>query len=76
MKDYFQRPRDVVAAVRALGRSGLSVSLPRQAANGEMCFEIEGRVLSVAQILALWDKNELDRSAILKLSADARNADR
>lgn len=76
MKDYFQRPRDVVAAVRALGRSGLSVSLPHQAANGEMCFEVEGCVISVAQILALWDKNQLDRSAILKLSAGARNADR
>lgn len=74
VKDYFRRPRDVVAAVRSLGRLGLSVSLPRQAANGEMCFEIEGCVLSVAQILALWDRDDLNRAAILSLSAKTKSA--
>lgn len=69
LNEDFQRSRDVIAALRSLGRLGLSVSLPRQAANGEMCFKIEGCVLSVTQILTLWDRKELNRSAILKLNA-------
>ena len=71
MKEYFQRSQDVVAAIRALGKLGLSVSLPRKAANGEICFQIEGRVLSLTQILTLWDRKELNRSAILKLNTRA-----
>ena len=72
MKDYFKRAQDVVDAVRSLGRSGLSVSLPDQAANGEMFFKIEGCVLTVAQILALSDKNELNRLGIRQFGTKGR----
>lgn len=59
-------------AVRSLRRSGLSVSLPHQTANGEMFFEIEGYTLTVAQILELLDKNELDRVGVRQFGAKAR----
>jgi hypothetical protein len=64
MKEYFERPQDVINAVRSLGNSGLSVSLPNRSANGEMSFKVEGRYLSVAQILELWDRNELHLGGI------------
>jgi hypothetical protein len=64
VKDYLKRPQDVVAAVRSLRSEGLSVSLPHQTADGEMFFEIEGYALTVAQILELFDKNELGRAGI------------
>jgi hypothetical protein len=72
MKDYFRRSQDLIDAVRSLRRSGLSVSLPHQTANGEMFFEIEGYVLTVAQILELLDKNELDRVSIRQFGAKQR----
>ena len=62
-------------AVRSLRSSGLSVSLPHQTASGEMFFEIENCVLTVAQILELFDKNALNREGIrqfeTKLKKDA-----
>lgn len=64
MKDYLKRPQDVVAAVRSLRSEGVSVSLPRQTADGEMFFDIEGYTVTVAQILELFDKNELGRAGI------------
>ena len=69
MKDYFKRPHDVINAVRSLGSLRLSVSLPHQAANGEMFFRIEGWELTVAQILELYDNDELDREGIRQLGA-------
>jgi hypothetical protein len=51
MKDYLNRPEDVEKAVRSLRGSGLSVGLPYQTANGQMCFEVEDSVLTAAQIL-------------------------
>lgn len=48
------------------------MSLPHQTANGEMFFEIEGYVLTVAQILELLDKNELDRVSIRQFGAKQR----
>ena len=59
MKDFVKRPEDVIRAVRALRRLGLSVSLPYQTASGEMFFEIDGHVLTVAQMLKLMDQNQL-----------------
>lgn len=64
MKDYLKRPLDVIDALRLLRRSGFSVSLPKQAANGVMFFEVEGYVLTVAQILELRDTKKLDRVGI------------
>ena len=66
MKDYLKRPQDVAKAVESLRNAGLSVSLPHQTANGEMFFEIEGYLLTAAQILELFDKNELARAGIRK----------
>ncbi len=66
MKDYLKRPQDVANAVQSLRNAGLSVSLPHQTANREMFFEIEGYVLTVAQILELFDKNELGQAGIHK----------
>lgn len=66
VKDYLKRPQDVANAVQSLRNAGLSVGLPHQTANGEMFFEIEGYVLTVAQILELFDKNELGRAGIHK----------
>lgn len=56
MNAYFKRPQDVLDAVRSLGRLGLSVSLPDLISDGQMLFTIEGRRLSAAQILELFDK--------------------
>ena len=67
MKDYFKRPQDAANEVRLLRNTGLSVSLPHQTANAEMFFEIEGYVLTVAQILELFDKNELGWVGIRRL---------
>jgi len=57
--DFVKRPEDVIRAVRELRRLGLSVSLPYQTASGEMFFEIDGHVLTVAQMLKLMDQNQL-----------------
>jgi hypothetical protein len=59
VKDFVKRPEDVIRAVRALRRIGLSVSLPYQTASGEMFFEIDGQALTVAQMLKLMDQNQL-----------------
>jgi hypothetical protein len=59
VKDFVKRPEDVIRAVRALRRLGLSVSLPYQTGSGEMFFEIDGHVLTVAQMLKLMDQNQL-----------------
>ena len=64
MKDYLKRPLDVIDTLRLLRRSGFSVSLPKQSESGVMFFEIEGCVLSVAQILELRDTKKLDRVGI------------
>jgi hypothetical protein len=66
LKDFVKRPEDVIRAVRRLG---LSVSLPYQTASGEMFFEIDGHVLTVAQMLKLMDQNQLDRGGICQVSA-------
>jgi hypothetical protein len=68
MKEYFKRPQDVVNAVRSLGSFGLSVSLPDLRANGEMFFRIEGRELSVLQILELLDEDRLNLKMIRKFT--------
>lgn len=65
------RPLDVINAVRSLGKLGLSVSLPNKTSTGEMFFRVEGRDLSVAQILELLDKNELDLGGIRQFGAPA-----
>ena len=64
MKDYLKRPLDVMDALRLLRRSGFSVSLPNQSADGVMFFEVEGCALTVAQILELRDTKKLDRVGI------------
>jgi hypothetical protein len=46
------------------------VSLPHQAASGEMFFKIEGWELTVTQILELYDNNELDRVGIREFTAE------
>jgi len=74
MKEYFNRPQDVINAVRSLGRSGLSVSLPDLRANGEMFFRIEGRELSVLQILKLLDEHRLNPKMIREFTAQQRVA--
>ena len=68
VKDFVKRPEDVIRAVRAVRRLGLSVSLPYQTASGEMFFEIDGQVLTVAQMLKLMDQNQLDRGGICQVS--------
>lgn len=75
MKDYLKRPRDLMKAVQSLRSSGLSVSLPYQAANGQMCFEVEDCILTAAQILELSDKNKLDRDGIWQSGARRTNDD-
>ena len=72
MKDYLRRPQDLENAVQLLRRLGLSVSLPHQTAGGEMFFEIEGCVFTVAQILELLDKNGLDAEGIRRFAAKRR----
>jgi hypothetical protein len=72
VKDYLKRPQDVAKAVQSLRNGGFSVSLPHQTANGEMIFEIDGYVLTVAQILDLFDKNELGRAGIHKSGTSGR----
>jgi hypothetical protein len=64
VKEYFKRPQDVLDAIRSLGRLGLSVSLPDLGSDGQMFFRIQGRTLSVVQILELVDGNNLDSRAI------------
>jgi hypothetical protein len=64
MNEYFDRPQDVLDALRSLWRLGLSVSLPDLRSDGQMFFRIEGRKLSVAQIIGLFDNNKLDPVAI------------
>jgi len=67
VNDYLKRPQDVIDALRSLWNSGLSVSLPELAPNGEMFFKIDGCVLTVAQILELLDRDELGRVGIFQL---------
>ena len=69
MKDYLKRPHDVMKAVRSLHSSGLSVSLPHITASGVMIFEIDECILTVAQILELFDHRELDRVGIRQFAA-------
>ena len=69
VKDYVNRPLDVLNAVRSLGRSGFSVSLPDRAADGEMFFKIAGYELTVAQLLELMDRNRLDLVSIRYFAA-------
>lgn len=69
MNEYFRRPQDVLKAIRSLGNLGLSVSLPDLRVNGEMFFRIEGREVSVAHILELHDKNELEATALRQFGA-------
>jgi len=64
MNEYFKRSQDVIKAIRSLGRSGLSVSSPILRQNGEMFFRIEGRELSVLQILKLLDEQKLHPGTI------------
>ena len=56
MRDYLNRPEDVIRAVQSLRRLGSSVSLPYQTATGQMFFDIDGHVLTVVQILRLLDE--------------------
>jgi hypothetical protein len=72
VKDYLKRPEDVIRAVRSLQRLGLSLSLPYQTPSGEMFFEINGQVLTVAQMLKLLDQNQLDREGIRQFSAKGK----
>jgi hypothetical protein len=67
--NYLERANDLIKAVRSLRRSGASVSLPHQTANGKTFFEIDGVVLTVNQILELFDKKKLDRVGIQQFSA-------
>jgi hypothetical protein len=68
-----KRAEDVIRAVRALRRVGLSVSLPYQTASGEIFFEIDGHVLTVAQMLKLMDQNQLgSRGGICQVSAEKK----
>jgi hypothetical protein len=64
LKNYLKRPLDVMDALRLLRSSGFSVSLPSQTADDVMFFEVEGCVLTVAQILELKDTKKLDRVGI------------
>ncbi len=68
MKDYSERPEDVINAVRSLRRSGMDVGMPSQTPDGTMIFKLDGFTLSVAQILELLDRNRLDRDGIRALS--------
>jgi hypothetical protein len=56
LKDFVKRPEDVIR-------------VPYQTASGEMFFEIDGHVLTVAQMLKLMDQNQLDRGGICQVSA-------
>ena len=69
MKEYFSRPQDVLSAVRSLGRSGLSVSLPGLRANVEIFFKIEGREFGLLQILRLLDEHRLNPRLIREFTA-------
>jgi hypothetical protein len=69
MKEYFNRPQDLIDAVRSLGRSWLSVSLPDLKPNGEMFFRIEGCELSFLQIQELFDEGRLSPKMIRKFMA-------
>jgi len=68
VKDYSQRPEDVINAVRSLRRSGMDVGMPFQTPDGTMIFKLGGYTLSVAQILELLDRNQLDREGIRALA--------
>ena len=68
MKDYSERPEDVINAVRSLRRSGMDVGMPCQTPEGTMIFQLDGYTLSVAQILELLDRNRLDRDGIRALA--------
>ena len=74
MKDYVKRPLDVIRAVRSLNSSRLLVSLPYLTASGEMCFKVEGTVLTAAQMLQLLDQNQLDSVGIRQLCANRAKA--
>ena len=67
MKDFCERPGDIVSAVRSLRRAGMRVGLPYQTAEGVMFFQLDDYTLTVAQILELLDKNQLDRDGIRAL---------
>jgi len=69
MNEYFKRAQEVIDAVRSLGRSGLTVSLPDLRANGEMFFKIEGHEFSVPQILELVEGGRLHPKAIREFPA-------
>lgn len=64
MDEYFKRPKDVLDAIKSLGRLGIPVSLPDFRSDGEMFFRIGGHELSVAQMLELFDKKELHAMAL------------
>ena len=66
--NYPERTNDLIKAVRSLRRSGASVSLPHQTANGTTFFEVDGVVLTVKQILELFDKKKLNRVGIQQFS--------
>ena len=46
---------------------GMRVGLPHQTAEGVMFFQLDDYTLTVAQILELLDKNQLDRDGIRAL---------
>jgi hypothetical protein len=72
VKEFTERLPDVIKAVQSLRSSGLSVSLPYQTANGQMCFQVEDCILTAAQILELFDNNNLDREGIHQFEAERR----
>jgi len=67
LADHPERIDDLIKAVRSQRRSGLSVGLPHQTADGLTFFEIDGVVLTVRQIVKLFDKKKLNRAGIRQL---------
>jgi hypothetical protein len=66
--DHLERTGDLIKAVRSLRRSGFSVSVPHQTADGTIFFEIDGLALTVRQILELLDRKQLDRVGISRFA--------
>jgi hypothetical protein len=75
VKDYAERAGDVASAIRSLRRLGIRVGLSYQTADGIMFFQLDDYTLTVAQILELLDKNQLDRDGIRAL-AEAQKSPR
>jgi hypothetical protein len=67
VKNFCERPGDIVSATRSLRRAGIRVGLPHQTAEGVMFFQLDDYTLTVTQILELLDKNQLDRDGIRAL---------